>query len=154
MDNGVTHTSAVFQELVEKNDTMADDWVTGDYFFKLTRDHNNIIGELSVDGGLNFLEALNTTFSQDFGDLQAFIIDSTVISPAGSFLELAQINIETRAALPEPGSISLFGLGLIGLAGIARNKNEEINSTQPGREGAAMALTSSTPLKSLLEGGF
>jgi hypothetical protein len=71
---------------------------------------------------MNFLEAFNTTFSHDPGELQAFIIDSTVFSPAGSFLELAQINIETRAALPEPGSMSLFGLGSIGLAGIARNK--------------------------------
>jgi hypothetical protein len=75
------------------------------------------------DGGVKGASPVNCTSSTIFGNdnmLEVFYVD---LDPTGAVLDFG-INTEdiTTSATPEPGTLLLFGSGLLGLAGFVRRK--------------------------------
>jgi len=98
------------------------------------------IDVFGIDSGGN---AVSDTFTTDddgdpltigngsnFFTVQSFngqLIRSVVITPTGSYADLRQNRIDGIRAIPEPSSFALAGLGVVGLAGLARVRSRSRN---------------------------
>jgi hypothetical protein len=90
--------------------------LTSTYWYQIYRDNQDIGVRYSWDG-ITYWDALSTTLSQDWASQTVVLDTRSFATNSTARAEWAYVSIESPdpSPVPEPASVTLMGLGILGM---------------------------------------